>query len=319
MKPFYVVRFTGDNDEKTRQWLQSRKKGIGGSDAAAVLGLNHYKSPYNVWLEKTYRVDPDDISDNPKVYWGTVLESVVADEFARRHPEMNVRRLNGIMVSYEYPFMIASIDREINDGGNKGILEIKTAGESAKHDWEDGIPDYYLPQVNHYLAVSGYEFAYVAVLIGGNDYREYRIERDDDDIAYMIEREAAFWEHVKNDTQPPMIGIKAESDALVEQYSSSDDVFIEMLDQDVPEIGEREEIKKQIKELEKRESEITNNLKAMIGEHYGIKTPRYKITWSRSETSRFDSKRFKKDHPEMVDEYTVTATRDNGLRASVIK
>lgn len=192
--PFTIRRFKGTDEEVRAQWLESRTHGLGGSDAATVLGANKYRTAADLWLEKTGRVETPDISGKDSVYWGNVLEDTVAKEFARRHPEMKVSKVNGQLVSKEHPFMLADIDRKLKLGKSTGLLEIKTAGGWRARDWEDGVPAYYLPQVVHYLCVTGFEFAWVAALIGGQRYVEYEVHADDEDKAALIEAEREFWE-----------------------------------------------------------------------------------------------------------------------------
>lgn len=317
MNPYKTVRFKGTEDEVNAQWSQARKKGIGGSDAAAVIGLNPYSTPYTVWLEKTGRTEPPDLSGKESVYWGTVLEDVVAKEFAKRHPSWKVKRSNAMLWSTENPHMFASVDRLVTDDkGRKGILEIKTAGERRKSDWDESVPDYYLPQVNHYLAVTGFEFFAVAVLIGGQTYREYICDRDDEDIAFLKVKEAQFWEMVERDTMPAAMGGQTETEAILEQYSDDDTEIVKALDEDVPEIKQLFELNAKIKEEEKEKSRLGNAVKMRIGEHYGIQTPLYKVTWPRSKTTRFDSKKFQKENPEIYEKYLTTSTRDMGIRVS---
>lgn len=315
MSSYKTIRFKGTPEEVNSQWLEARKNGIGGSDAAAVVGQNDYATPYTVWLEKTGRIDPPDLSDKESVYWGAVLEDVVAKEFAKRHPEYKVKRINALLQSKDHPFMQASLDRIITDeNGNKGVLEIKTAGERRKADWGDEVPDYYLPQVTHYLAVTGFSFFAVAVLIGGQSYKEYICQRDEEDVDCLIQEEQKFWGYVTMDDMPPVRGGQAEANALLEMSPQEDNEYVEVLDQDFPQVQELHSVNEQIKVLEDHRSELANAIKQKIGNHKGIKTPTWLITWPRSESSRFDSKRFRAENPEAYDKYLTTSTRDGGLR-----
>ena len=169
------MRFTGTKDEINDQWKEARKSGIGGSDVASIMGLNKYSSPLEVWLIKTGKQEAPDLSDKQAVEWGNILEDVVADKFKADHfSEYKVFRKNAMLVSKERPWAFANLDRYIIDrDGRRGVLEIKTAGLYRADDWDDGVPLYYLTQVTHYLDVTGFDFAMVAVLIGGQDYREY--------------------------------------------------------------------------------------------------------------------------------------------------
>lgn len=312
----YTEKYTNSREE----WLEARTKGIGGSDASAIMGLNPYATPYTVWLEKTGRVIPEDISDREAVYWGNRLEDVVAAEFNRRHPEYMVRRKNATLTSKARPWQLANIDRVIKDEqGRMGVLEIKTAGSFRADDWAEGIPDYYLPQPIHYLAVTGYEFFAVACLIGGQHYVEYMYERDEDDVAYLNEQEAAFWQLVEQDIPPMVSGADADAVALLRQHPSASDEYLQMLDDDVPQLEELEKVSATIKELEAEKKRLANEIKGIIGDAKGLQTPTQRVTWQRSEYTSFDSKAFKADEPELAKKYETTKTRDGGLRMTAKK
>lgn len=319
-RPYKEIRFEGADEEIRAQWLDARRKGVGGSDSSAIMGLSQYATPYTVWLEKTGRVTPEDISEKEAVYWGNVLEDVVAAEFAKRHPDWKVARRNALLQSVERPWQLASVDRLVTDGsGRKGVLEIKTAGTFRAEDWEEGIPDYYLPQPIHYLAVTGREFFAVAVLIGGQKYKEFVYEREEDDIALLNEQERAFWDLVEKDVPPAVSGADADAAALLGQHPSAGDGMLQKLDEDVPQIEELERVGTAIKELEAVKKRLCNELKDMIGDAKGIETPTCKVTWPRSEYASFDSKAFKADEPELASKYTVMKTRDGGIRTTAKK
>lgn len=319
MKPYTETRFKGTPEEVRAQWLAERRKGIGGSDAAAVLGLSKYSTPLTVWMEKTRRMVPEDISEKEPVYWGNVLEDVVASEFAKRHPELKVRRVNALLRSKEHPHMQASLDRMItDDAGRKGVLEIKTCDARLKGDWEHGVPDYYLPQPIHYLAVTGFEFYWVAVLCGGNHYVDFRYDRDQEDIDYLVEREGEFWRMVKDDVMPEPTALNADSQALMGAYPSPECEMVEALDEDVPEIGMLQTLKRERDEADDQIRALQNALKKRIGEHRGIQTPTFKVSWVRSEAARFDQKAFREANPELAEKYTTTVQRDGGLRITEV-
>lgn len=319
-RPYREIRFEGTEDEIRAQWLEARTKGLGGSDASSILGLNPYATPFTTWLDKTGRSTPEDISGKESVYWGNVLEDVVAAEFAKRHPEWSVARRNALMQSVERPWQLASVDRLVTDGnGRKGVLEIKTAGSYREADWEDGIPEYYLPQPIHYLAVTGREFFAVAVLIGGQKYREFVYERDEEDIAYLNEREAAFWQLVKEDVPPAITGADADAEAIFGQHPSQGGEMLQMLDEDLPQVRALEEVGKAIKELEVEKKRLSNELKSIIGDAKGVETPTLKVTWQRSDYASFDSKAFKAAEPELAAQYTTVKQKDGGIRTSVKK
>lgn len=303
------------------EWKELRRKGIGGSDAASIIGLNKYKSAYQVWLEKTGRIESPDLSTNEAVKWGNKLEDMVAQEFKAQHPELKITNRNDTFISTDNEFMLANIDRAITtEDGKRGILEIKTAGQFRAEDWECGVPPYYLPQVIHYLAVTGWEFAYFAVLIGGQSYKEFFIERDESDIEALINLERQFWDMVKSDTAPQVTGYSSDSDILFKQFPKSDDL-VEPVD-DFPRfnahIEEIQNIKTEIKELTTKKDELENSIKKLIGNNKGLYSDVYQVTWLRSESESFDKKSFQEEHPDLYTNYTNKKTRNMGLRIKEI-
>lgn len=316
MSGYTQLRFSGSPDEVNRQWLEARRHGIGGSDVAAIMGVNRYKSPLQIWLEKTGRAEAPDLSGNQAVEWGNRLEDVIAERFQDGHPDFIVRKKNAMLVSKRRPWAYANLDRTVRDGDREPcVLEVKTVGWRRASDWDDGVPLYYQTQVLHYLAVTGYARAYVAALIGGQDYREHVIEPDADDLAAVEQAVDTFWgEYVVPDIMPALIGNPDEGGALMGMYGEPDGDFANGG-------GELNALVEQLQDLKARQSEtkaeidrVTNTVKAAIGSHDGAVSDLYRVTWSRSSCTRFDSKRFRAEHPDMADEYTTTVLRDNGLK-----
>jgi len=279
----FTLTRCADNDG----WLEARKRGIGGSDVAAVMGISPWKSPLEVWLEKTGRADAPDLSDRESVAMGTELESVVLDMYRRRHPDHAAQRVNAILTSTVRPWAQASLDGIVKDPElGWGVLEIKTG--SKESEWADGVPLHYLTQVTHYLSVTGYKFADVAALIGdfGLHYHEYRVMRDEEDLKAVVERVDEFWaDYVEKDKMPPYVtALPSEGKALYELYKHSDGEMepsdaemTEWLAAHVLEANEQEQ------EIRQRKTEWTNQLKRLVNEHKGIITPDHIITWVRSE------------------------------------
>jgi len=210
-----ALKLVKTQDLSREQWLDVRRQGIGSSDAAAAIGLNPYKSPLQLWLEKTGRdadlpkVDPKD--ETSPMYWGTLLEPIVAAHYTRRTGH-RVRRINAVLQHPQVPWMLANIDREVVGAPDVQILECKTAGYHGAQLWEVGVPEYVQLQVQHQLAVTGKQAADVAVLVCGQELRIHRIERDEALITQLIELEGRFWRHVETDTAPAADG--SESSAL---------------------------------------------------------------------------------------------------------
>lgn len=262
--------------EDHEKWLKTRDLGIGGSDAAVIMGMNSYKSPYQLWMEKTGQVEPPDLSDNQYVYWGTKNEANIADWF-QEETGKKVKRL-GTLQSREYPFMLANVDRTVI-GENAG-LEIKTAGVSQYRKWKDNeIPDAYYCQCLHYMAVTGADYWYIAVLLGGNEARWKRIERNEEDIKTLIEAEKEFWNLVQTKTAPPVDGSISCSQALASRYADSRDEEImlpEEADTLIVRINGDTEIMDKLKE---QISLNQNRLKEMLGDAEAGRVGSYKVTW----------------------------------------
>lgn len=315
-RPYRELRFEGTAEEINAQWVEARKNGIGGSDVASIMGLNKYSSPLNVWLVKTGREESPDLSGKEAVEWGNRLEDVVADKFADEHPELKVYRRNATLVSLERPWAFANLDRCVTDrSGGVGILEVKTVGSRRAGDWDDGVPIYYLTQVLHYMSVTDYGYAWVAVLIGGQEYREYFVERDEDDIKAINEHVDAFWHgFVETDIAPALIGNQPEADALLQQHTDPSTEMLPMLDMDVSMLGELQRINDQMNDLKHRKTLIENQLKDIIGDYKGIETETKRITWVRSTRSSFDRKAFEAANPGVIQDYMKTSVTNGGLR-----
>lgn len=212
-----ALRLVDTKNLPREDWLEVRKRGIGGSDAAAAVGLNPYKSQLELWLEKTGRdaelPKPDPSNTREPVYWGTLLEPIVAAAYTQQTGH-RVRRVNAILQHAAHPFMLANLDREVIGVPDVQILECKTAGEFGARHWQDGVPEYVQLQVQHQLAVTGKQAADVAVLLCGQALEVHRIARDDVLIAQLIELEGQFWRYVETDTLPPGDGSESADRAL---------------------------------------------------------------------------------------------------------
>lgn len=323
MSKFFKLKYTNE-----AEWHSLRRDGLGGSDAATVLNFNKYKSDYVLFLEKTGKIEPENLVNNEAVFWGNVHEPVLAEEFARRHPEYKVRRENHVLISKEHPYMFANLDRVITDTqGNKGILEIKTASEYMQGDWAEEVPLYYYPQMLHYMIVTGYTFGYFVVLIGGNKYKEYRIEFNEQDAKLLIDAEAHFWNnHVLKDIEPP-INVTTQNESTLKVfsklYNAPNDELMQVSGTQEKEalaaIKELSSAKEAIKKAEEIKKECEAKLKGLIANNKGIQAGRHKVTWVRTQASRFNSTKFKEAHADLYKEFSETSPKDMGLRFSEIK
>jgi len=200
------------------EWLAFRKTGLGGSDAAAILGLSPFKTNVEVWEEKVGLREPEDISDKPEVKYGKKAEDLLVKLFALDYPQFKVRQNKKEV--YRRGFMFASLDGELTEIETKerGLLENKTTeihSATAFAKWNKQIPDYYYVQILHYLIVTGWSFAYCKGQIkqkGTNGEielitRHYPYFRKDllEDLKYLYLKEKGFWGYVQRRERPPLI------------------------------------------------------------------------------------------------------------------
>lgn len=284
-------------------WLEYRKTGIGGSDASVVCGISRYKSPVELWMEKTGQLPPQEAGE--AAYWGTMLESVVREEFTKR-TSIEVSKPSVILQSEEHPFMLANVDG-ICEHPELGacIFEAKTASAYKAGEWEDTIPDEYMCQVQHYMAVTGYQGAYIAVLIGGNTFRWKFVERDEELISMLLELESTFWNHVQDRTPPPLDGSDASKKFLSERFpSSTPSSHITLPDAAADLLAQYDEACEELEIVTEKKQRAENLLKEMMGSNeVGVAGGRV-ITWKNVAQERLDSKTLKAEHPALCKKYT---------------
>jgi putative phage-type endonuclease len=228
-----------DNED---DWHELRAKRIGGSDVGAILGVNPYKSIVDVYVDKT---EGSNFKGNNATYWGHMLEGTILKEFSNKHKELIVYEVPYSVVN---DFLIANLDGALKDKetGDYGVLEIKTTSLWNKKDWEDDvIPQYYYAQVQHYLMLTGYKFAYIAVLIGGQQYKEFKIERNEEDINLIRNKATEFYQENLLKKIPPM---PDGSDAYMNYLKQK---ALEIENNEVIEFADLEEKALKIKELGK--------------------------------------------------------------------
>jgi len=283
-------------------WLELRNSGLGGSDAAVIMGVNPWKSKLALWAEKTGQKKPEDLSKNQRVYWGQKNEANIADWFEEETGKQVRRR--GMMRSCQYPWMLASVDREVI--GEKAGLEIKTAGvDQAKYWGEDEIPDMYYLQCQWYMAVTGYDRWYIAVLIGGNDARWAVVERNQEQIDQLIEAGKNFWQQVTDLIPPPPDGSDSARDVLNAKYPGGKTETLEMTQPEaVQAITAYRMLAKQKTELEKQTEAVKQHIMELMGDTEEAKIDGTKVTWKTTAGRvTLDSKALKKDMPAVYEKY----------------
>lgn len=293
-------------------WLEVRMRGIGGSDAAAAVGLNPYKSMLELWLEKTgrdadlERPDPNDTSH--PVFWGTLLEPIVAAAYTKQTGN-RVRKVNAVLQHPKVGFMLANLDREIVGATGIHILECKTAGEFGSRLWRDGVPEYVQLQVQHQLAVTGKQAADVAVLLCGQKLNVHRIDRDEELITRLIELEARFWQYVETDTAPPADGSESADRALRCLFPRDAGTTVDFSDDRnlSATFADLVTVRAEIETQEQMEATLKQSLQQAMGDASRAVFETGDVTWKRSkDSSGVDLKKLLADHPELQQQYAIT-------------
>lgn len=288
------------------EWKELRSHYIGGSDAAAVVGLNPFSSPYALWAEKTGRVPGFD--GNLATEVGAYLEDFVAKKFEEVTGK-KVRKANQSFFNSDYPWAIANIDRDIV--GEDAGLEIKTTSALNLKRFKGGeFPANYYCQCVHYMAVTGKQRWYLAVLVGNRDFLTYTIERDEDEIAALMEAEDAFWQLVKSDTAPAPDGAGATSAALTTIYAGSSEECVDLYSYNA-DLDRYLSLGEQIKELKLEQEEAANRVKAYMGDAGRGESDAYRVSWMTSARHTFDVKRFAAAHPDidLSNYYNISTAR----------
>jgi putative phage-type endonuclease len=274
-------------------WERVRNSGIGGSDIACIMGLNPWKSAYALYAEKHGDVEAEDLSNNEFVYWGTVLEQVVADRFCELTGK-KVRKC-GTLQDESYEFMLANVDRLVV-GENAG-LECKTANGFKSKDWDgDELPDSYYCQCQWYMMITGCEKWYIACLIGGNHFVWKEIPRNDEFIEDMRTQAIVFWSNLESNIPPEVDG--SESTAATIDKMNKDKLAVDSIA--LPSAADECGRTIHIEQL----AQAQNALKLMLnGSESGVFMDR-KITYKQTAARvTLDDKALKKDLPDVYAKY----------------
>ena len=298
-------------------WLTLRQSGIGGSDIAAIIGVSPYATAYDIYQSKTQPVNEE---TNEFAYWGTVLEDTVAREFSKRSG-LKIQNVNFLMRHPEHRWAIANIDRAIINPAIKGnvrfkdgklttdqIVEIKTASEYVGKNWgleeSDEVPDQYQCQAQWYMGVTDTQICHMAVLIGGNKYRQYKIERHQDFIDYLFEAAESFWvNNVLAGVEPDATTLQNAKDKYP-RHNPDTTLDVEP-DSEVAKVFEHyESLKAQEKELKAALELAQTDLICQIQDNEALAIDGEVVaTYKVQVSNRFDSSRLKKDMPELAEKY----------------
>lgn len=288
------------------EWLQLRQSGIGGSDVGAICGLSKWKTPFAVYMDKIGK--GQEVVENEAMEMGIELEDTVARLFTKRTGKQVVE-YPYMLQSVQHPFMFANVDRLVLDENGAVVagLECKTAlSIGGGSGWEDnGVPDSYMLQCLHYMAVTGLKTWYIAAITTGPHFIWREITWDDDLISMVVEKEAAFWSRVEQQDPPMVTG--DDVDLVSALYPNGD----------IPETVKLDELAHQYaldyskaalveKEAKAAKDDAKAKLCAMMGDYSKAVTGDIKISWTPMTQTRIDTDRLKRERPEIVAEYSST-------------
>ena len=241
------------------------------------------------------------------MFWGTLLEHIVAAHYTKRTGH-KVRRINAVLQHPTEPFMLANIDREVTGASDVQILECKTAGLNGARLWKDGVPEYVQLQVMHQLAVTGKQTADVAVLICGQELQIHRINRDETMIARLIELERAFWHYVETDTAPPADGSDSADLALRCLYPQDQGQTLDLsADLEMSAVfSDLLAIRQVLTTNGNFEAQFKQRIQQRMGEATKVLFETGDVTWKRSKDgSALDTASLLKDQPQLLQRYSL--------------
>lgn len=276
------------------EWKSLRKQYIGGSDAASVIGMNPYKSPYALWAEKTGKIP--EFEGNLATDVGVYMEDFIAKRFEQETGK-KVRRENASILNSEYPWAIANYDRLVV--GEDAGLECKYTDSLNLKRYKNGeYPERFYAQCVHYLAVSGKKRWYLAVLIGNKEFKWFTIERDEEEIAALMGEEKKMAECIKTNTPPTVDGTDSTTKTISTIFADSNEDSVNLYAYE-SDLRQYMALGEQIEALQAQKDEMANKVKAFLREAGRGESNHFKVSWTSSSRSSFDSKRFAKDHPDV--------------------
>lgn len=275
------------------EWLQIRKQYIGGSDTGGILGMNPYSSAYSVWAEKTGKTQGFEGNVTTKV--GSYLEELVAQMFEEETGK-KVQRCNYTIVNPQYPWACANIDRELVS--ENAVLEIKTTNSyvNVKKFRNGEYPEQWYSQLVHYISITGADKGYLAVLSECREFRIFEIQRDELEIAALMQAEKEFWDKVKNNTPPAPDGSDSCSDAIKTIFSMDDGGIVDLFGMDQL-FRQRKIFSDLKKDTEEHIAEIDNQIKLQMGSASKATCGNYTVSWKVQKTAGLDREAIKRDYP----------------------
>ena len=294
-----VVLPVGATDE---QWHALRRSGIGGSDVAAILGLDRYRGPWHVYEAKH---DRGEVRDTAPMQWGRRLEAVIAEAFTEESG-LPTTTTPGTLAHLDRPWMLANVDRYVvSADGPVAPLECKNRSEHQASDWDGEVPDGPALQAHWYMAVGGWSHAWVAALIGGNRLAWHRLDRDEELITHLVDFCGAWWQrHVVEGYPPPPDGSMATTELLDHLWDARPgQVATVDTAQAISLRRRRALLKAWAKKLQTKINAVENEMKTLTGDAEIANTPGGKV-WTWKQNGTFRSSDFRDEQPDLAAQYT---------------
>jgi len=246
----------------TEEQRLKRKNGLGASDTPIIMGYSTFKTPYELYLEKTGLVSNEDDEITEQQYWGNALEPAILKRFSEEN-DLHVT-LPDTIYHPDYPFIFANLDGWV--AAENAVVEVKCANSFMRKEWDfaanDGIPQVYLIQIAKQVAVTNADKGYCAVLIGGNEYRQFVYKRDLELEKIIIEADKQFWHCVQNKIEPDPINT---SDCRLKYNSPHPDRVSKSTFKTETALHELIELKAKAKELAIEEDKYKMHLMSHMG------------------------------------------------------
>lgn len=310
-----VSTVTQEQDET--EWLNTRTKGIGGSDVGAICGVSPFSSARQIYFAKTGQFEEalkPGAASQERMHFGHLLEPIVADEFARRELTADKGRegwylanLDATVCHKDHPWMRANVDRLIfnNEGKVVGILECKTTSEYNNDEWESGdILLSYVYQLNWYMYILDIKYGVFACLVGGNKFYSYEVYRNDELLeTEIVPRATDFWfNNVQALKEPELQAVDTDfANSTYAAVEKNSEIVLE--DEESNELARTvAECKAKIKELEKIKDEAQNRLKDRLKENEIGYCRDYTVKWSPRSQTRVDQTLLKTTFPEVYEQ-----------------
>jgi len=294
----------------TIKQLKARKQGLGGSDVAAILGLSKWATPLDIYIDKiSEEVEEQELTNFQE--WGNRLEPLIIEKFTDA-TGLKCSITNKTFKHPKHQFMLANVDALIPE--ENAILECKTVNSFGAQEWgiegTDQIPDYYLTQCIHYAEVLDAAKVYIAVLIGGNDFRIYQYERNHELGNLIIEKEKTFWEqHIKKEVPPSPSthnDIKNLWNKATEGKSIKGNSEVQSLIEKLTQLQiQRKILDKEIEEIKHTLSSFMKDAEQLLDHQDQIR-----VTWKNQSSCRVDVRLLKEEYPDIFAQcQTTTKTR----------